>query len=249
MQYLRSLIFVVQMYAALAIMGILFFPLALASRGGAVWACKTFCRWVRWTAGWMIGLRTEVRGTVPEGEVMVAAKHQSFLDIILLYGALPQAKFIMKQELLWTPFVGQYAKRVGCVPVERGKRGAAIKKMLADVSRGLANPGQLVIYPQGTRVAPSRYLPYKVGSHVLYAELGQPCVPAATNVGVFWPRKGIMRKPGLAVVEFLDPIPPGLDRGTFMARLEEVVETRSQDLMREAGFTDFPQETRYLTSS
>lgn len=240
MQYSRSLIFVTQMYAMMAVIGVGFFPVALVSRSGAVWACKSYCRWVRWTAAWMVGLKTEVRGPVPQGEVMVAAKHQSFLDIILLYDALPAARFIMKRELLWMPFIGQYARRIGCVPVERGKRGAAIKKMVQDVAGGMANPGQLVIYPQGTRVAPDRYLPYKVGSHVLYAELGHPCVPAATNVGVFWPRKGILRKPGLAVVEFLDPIPPGMSRGAFMKDLETVVERRSQALMREAGFTDFP---------
>ena len=249
MQYTRSLIFNVQMYVMMAIMGILFFPLALVSRKGAIWTCKTWCRWVMWTARWMVGLKCEVRGKVPEGEVMIAAKHQSFLDIIMIYQAIPAGKFIMKRELLWTPFVGQYAKRVGCVPVARGRRGAAIKKMVADVARGQEIPGQLVIYPQGTRVAPNKYLPYKVGSHVLYSELGQPCVPAATNVGVFWPRKGVLRKPGLAVVEFLDPIAPGRDRAAFLAELEEKVEHRSQELMLEAGFDDFPAETRHLTSA
>lgn len=242
MQYARSLIFVTQMYAMMAVMGVGFFPLALVSRKGAVWACKAYCRWVRWTAGWMVGLKSEIRGPVPQGEVVVAAKHQSFFDIILLYSALPSAKFIMKQELLWTPFIGQYARRIGCVPVARGKRGAAIKKMVEDVAAGATVPGQLVIYPQGTRVAPDRYLPYKVGSHVLYAQLEQPCVPAATNVGVFWPRTGILRKPGVAVVEFLDPIAPGMARGAFMKALEAVVETRSQELMRDAGFSDFPTE-------
>ncbi|WP_323768645.1 lysophospholipid acyltransferase family protein [Marinovum sp.] len=249
MQYARSLLFNIQMYVMLAIMGIGFFPLALASPRGAAFACKTYCRWVRWTAGWMVGLKTEVRGPVPQGEVMVAAKHQSFLDIIMIYSALPAAKFIMKRELLWSPVVGQYAARIGCVPVARGKRGAAIKKMVADVAAGMAKPGQLVIYPQGTRVAPNRYLPYKVGSHVLYAELAQPCVPAATNVGVFWPRHGVLRKPGLAVVEFLPPIPTGLARRDFLERLEDTIERRSIALMQEAGFHDFPEEYRALTSS
>ncbi|NKX40618.1 1-acyl-sn-glycerol-3-phosphate acyltransferase, partial [Rhodobacteraceae bacterium R_SAG2] len=51
-----------------------------------------------------------------------------------------------------------------------------------------------------------------------------------------WPRKGIMRKPGVAVVEFLEPIEPGLERDIFMTTLEERVETRSDALMQEAGF-------------
>ena len=236
MQYARSLLFNFQMYLMLGLMGIAYFPLALASRDGAQWACKTYCRWVRWTAGWMVGLKTEVRGAVPQGEVLVAAKHQSFLDIIIIFSALPAAKFIMKRELLWAPVLGQYAARIGCVPVARGKRGAAIKKMVADVAAGMANPGQLVIYPQGTRVAPGDYRPYKIGTGILYDELDEPCYPAATNVGLFWPRKGILRKPGLAVVEFLEPIPPGMARDAFMTELEQRIEDGSKALMREAGF-------------
>ncbi|MHA6263393.1 lysophospholipid acyltransferase family protein [Arenibacterium sp. CAU 1754] len=235
-QWLRSLVFVVQMYLAMVVIGVIFAPYALISRNGAFAACKFYCRWVFWTARWMVGLRTEVRGTPPTGEVLVAAKHQSFLDIMMIFNAVPRGKFIMKRELLWTPIIGIYAKRLGCVPVNRGKRGAAIAKMVKDVAAEFTDPGQLIIYSQGTRVAPGVKKPYKAGSGVLYAELNEICVPVATNVGVFWPRTGIMRKPGLAVVEFMEPIAAGLSRDAFMAELEKRVETRSDELMREAGF-------------
>ena len=184
----------------------------------------------------MVGLRTEIRGTPPTDAVVVAAKHQSFLDIIMIFGSVPAGKFIMKRELLWTPFLGQYALKIGCVAVNRGQRGKAIKKMVADVSKGTQEAGQLIIYPQGTRIAPGVKAPYKVGSGVLYEQLGQDCVPAATNVGVFWPRHGIYRKPGLAVVEFLPRISAGLDKAAFMTKLEAEVETASEALMQEAGF-------------
>jgi 1-acyl-sn-glycerol-3-phosphate acyltransferase len=108
--------------------------------------------------------------------------------------------------------------------------------MVADVAKGRQAPGQLIIYPQGTRISPGVKAPFKVGSGVLYRDLQQDCVPAATNVGVFWPRKGILRKPGLAVVEFLPRIEAGLDRDSFMARLENEVETASDALLREAGY-------------
>ncbi len=231
-----SLLFVVQMYLAMAVLAVVFFPWALVSRRGALVACKTYCRWVRWTAGWMVGLRTQVRGTPPTDEVVIAAKHQSFLDIILIFGAVPAGKFIMKRELMWAPFLGQYALRIGCVPVDRGKRAQAIRQMVADVARGAAEPGQLIIYPQGTRIAPGVKAPYKVGSAVLYTELGQDCVPVATNVGVFWPKRGIYRKPGVAVVEFLPRIEAGLRKDAFLKRLEQDVEEGSDRLMAEAGF-------------
>lgn len=236
LQWIRSLIFILQMYVMMALMGVFFFIPAMLSRRAAIFGMKTYCVWVRWTASWMVGLTSEVRGQVPDGEVMVASKHQSFLDIILLMGALPAGAFIMKRELMYAPFLGQYALRIGCVPVNRGKRGKAIKKMAEDVRKGRRLPGQLIIYPQGTRIAPGVAASYKVGTFVLYDQLGQTCVPAATNVGVFWPRRGILRKPGHAVLEFLDPIPPGLDQKSFMARLQSAVETRSDALMTEAGF-------------
>ena len=234
LQWLRSAVFLVAIYGGMAVLGILFFPWAMLSRRGARAACFTWCRWVRWSARWMVGLKTEVRGTPPQGEVIIASKHQSFLDIILIFGAVPAGKFIMKRELLMAPVLGQYALRIGCVPVNRGKRGAAISQMLKDVKRGAVEPGQLIIYPQGTRVAPGVKAPYKVGAALLYQQTGQPCVPAATNVGLFCPRKGIYRKPGRAVVEFLPVIEPGLSKQEFLARLEHEVETASDALHQEA---------------
>ncbi|MFD0860062.1 lysophospholipid acyltransferase family protein [Roseovarius aquimarinus] len=236
LQWLRSLAFIVQMYLAMAVIGLVFFPWAIVSARGARTACKLFCIWVRWSLGAMVGLRTEIRGTPPEGEVLIAAKHQSFLDIILIFGAVPAGKFIMKRELMWAPILGQYALRIGCIPVNRGKRGAAVKKMVEDVARGAAQPGQLIIYPQGTRVAPGVAAPYKIGSGAIYSEIGQDCVPVATNVGVFWPKRGILRKPGVAVVEFLPRIEAGVPRAEFMARLETEIEGASNALLTEAGF-------------
>jgi len=236
MRWILSFLFVIQMYLMMAILAIYFVPLAILDRKGAYDGVRTYCRYVRWSARWMVGLRTEIRGEVPQDEVLIASKHQSFLDIIMLVSELPRPKFIMKKELVRAPILGWFALRIGCVPVDRGKRGQAIRKMVDDVARGRALPGQLIIYPQGTRVAPGSYLPYKVGTGVLYEELGQDCVPAATNVGVFWPRTGIYRRPGLAVLEFLPRIPAGRGQPEFLAELERTVETASDALMAEAGF-------------
>ncbi len=211
-------------------------PLAVFDRVWAYRGVRTYCRWVRWTAGWMIGLKSEVRGEVPQDEVLIASKHQSFFDIIMLVSVLPRPKFIMKKQLRWAPILGWFAMRIGCIPVDRGKRGAAIDKMKEDVAKGAALPGQLIIYPQGTRVAPGAMREYKIGTAILYEQLGQDCVPVACNVGVFWPRHAVVRKPGLAVVEFLPRVPAGVGKKKFMTDLEHAVETRSNELMSEAGF-------------
>ena len=233
-QWLRSLVFIFQMYVMLALIGFGFVPLIWFNKKYAMVAIHAYCRWVRWTASWMIGLRSEIRGEPPTDEVIIGAKHQSFFDIILIASALPAPKYIMKKQLVWAPVIGIYAKYTNSIPVDRGKRGQAIKQMVEAV-RSSPTPGQLVIFPQGTRVAAGAKKPYKVGAGVLYRETGQPCVPASTNVGVFWKRHGIMRYPGLAVVEFHPRIEPGLELAEFMERLEDVVENGSNDLMQEAG--------------
>lgn len=234
LQWIRSLLFLVQMYIAMAVLAVIFTPLAVFHRRYAYAAMHSYCRWVRFSARWMVGLRSEVRGTPPTDEVLIAAKHQSFFDILILFSAVPRGRFIMKRELVWAPILGWYALRIGCVPVDRGRRGQAIAAMMVAVREGRQEPGQLLIYPQGTRVAPGAAAPYKVGTAVLYGQLGQECVPAATNVGHFWPRGGILRKPGLAVVEFLPRIAPGLANADFMSTLESAIETASDRLLAEA---------------
>lgn len=233
---LRSLLFDALMYGLILVMGVAFAPMALWSVAGAHRAVKIYARSVLWLLEAICGLRTEVRGTVPTGEVILAAKHQSFLDILILVKVLPRPNFIMKRELRWAPIFGLYAMRIGSTPVNRGARSKAMKDMVARVGVAGPEPRQLVIYPQGTRVLPGAWLPYKIGAGVLYDRLGHVCVPTATNVGVFWSRRSPYRKPGLAVVEFLEPIAPGLPIPVFMARIEAVVESESNRLMREAGF-------------
>jgi 1-acyl-sn-glycerol-3-phosphate acyltransferase len=236
-QWVRSLLFIGQMYLMMGLMGLFFLPWAIADRRGAFAAVHSYCRWVRWTADWMVGLKSEIRGQVPSGNVLIAAKHQSFFDIIMIVSVVPRPKFIMKASLKWAPVLGYYATRIGCVAVDRGKRAQAIKQMVEGVAAGTQEPGQLIIYPQGTRVAPGVTRAYKIGTGVLYDQTGETCVPAATNVGVFWPRHGVRREPGLAVVEFLPVIEPGRPTKAFMADLERAVEAASNRLMAEAGFS------------
>ena len=239
-QWARSLLFCMQMYVVMALMAVVLSPWAAVDRRGARFTVRAYCRWVRWTAAWMVGLRSEIRGVVPQGEVLIAAKHQSFFDVIMMVSVLPRPKFIYKSSLDYVPIVGSYARWLGCVPVNRGQRAVAIRDMVASVTSSTAPPGQLIIYPQGTRVSPGAQAPFKVGGAALYAEIAQACVPVATNVGVFWPRTAVFRKPGLAVVEFLPSIAPGLEKEPFMEQLQQMVEQNSDKLMAEAGFEVVP---------
>lgn len=236
MQWLRSFVLLLSMYTLLPVMGLAYLVPSIISRRAAIHGVRTYSSSVVRLADWIAGIKTEVRGPVPNGAVLIAAKHQSFFDILVLVSKLERPRFIMKRELVWAPVLGWYALRIGCVPVIRGKRGQAIRKMLDDVKAGQAEPGQLIIYPQGTRVAPGSVRAYKIGAGLIYRDLGQDCVPVAVNVGLFWPKSGILKTPGKAIVEFMDPIAPGLDPEVLVKALETSVEERSNALMKEARF-------------
>lgn len=235
-QWLRSLLFAAQMYLVLPLLALVFLPFAFFNRRLVYVYVKTYARYCRWSLAWMVGLKTEVRGEIPTDECLIASKHQSFLDVILIISVAWQPRVIIKRELHYLPVFRFFGSRMGNVPVNRGTRGKAIAKMKADVESGKNLPGQLLIYPQGTRTAPGAKAPYKIGTGLLYEQTEMDCVPAATNVGVFWPKRGVYRKQGTAVLEFLPRIEAGKPRGEFMAEMEQVIEAASDKLMAEAGF-------------
>ncbi len=236
MLLIRSQITDFLMYLIMAVIGILFAPAAIWSREGAYWVIKTYCATIFWLLRTLCNLKVEFRGEVPQGDVLICSKHMSFLDIMMLAYILPRPKFIMKKQLKWAPIIGIYGLRIGSTPVARGKKGAAIQEMVDDIEGKSSSGGQLIIFPQGTRVLPGANNPYRVGAGVIYSKMGQTCVPVATNAGVFWARRSPYRYPGTAVIEFLDPIPKGMEVRPFIEKLEEVIEENSNRLMLEAGY-------------
>lgn len=234
MTHLRGCLLVLWTYLLMAIMGILCAPFAaFGPRRWTLGIMQTYVRLEFLGARLICGMRPEIRGPIPQGEVIIAAKHQSFLDIMMLTLALDRPRFVMKRSLVWAPVLGFYARRMGCVAVDRGAGGKALRDMVATAAAD-AEPGQLVIFPQGTRVAPGVVAPWKSGVAGLQEALALPVIPVATNAGHFWPRSGVARRPGAPVVAFLAPIPPGLPRAELMAELKARIEPASDALLAEA---------------
>ncbi|MBD3805193.1 MAG: 1-acyl-sn-glycerol-3-phosphate acyltransferase [Rhodobacteraceae bacterium] len=185
-----------------------------------------------------LGLRYELRGTPPTGDCIVAAKHQSFFDILILANHLPRRAFVMKKVLLRVPIMGWFAHKAGCIPIDRSKGSEAMKVMLEAVEEARATHGlgQLIIYPEGTRVPPGERRRYKQGAGVIAEATGLPVVPVATNAGLFWSKRGWPILSGVAVTEFLPPIEPDGNAAAMLKAIEAVVEPQSDALMAEAGF-------------
>lgn len=235
---LRSLAFDLWLYGSMAVMGIVLAPAAALSRSAAYWAMRVYCAQALWMLRRICGLRVAIRGPVPTGAVLIAAKHQSFLDVIILMRTLPRPKFVMKRSLIYAPILGLYALRIGAAPIQRARGASAIRSMRRRIGAQAAEAGQTVIYPQGTRVAPETPVedaPYRRGIGALYRDAGVPCTPVATNAGLFWGRNSLMRRPGLAVVSFLPEIPAGLPTKDFMARIETEIETAAAALIAEGA--------------
>lgn len=229
--WLRSLAFIIQMYLVMAVMALFVTPIALLSREVSYWGIRMYCRWVRLSAHMIVGLKSEVRGEIPQGPVLICAKHQSFFDILIFCSVIDRPRFVMKKQILKLPIVGFYAHRIGCIAVDRGKGSVAVRQMLDGMAKRLPKAGPLIIYPQGTRVPPGVSKRYRIGAGILYESFSDGCVPVATNVGIFWPKAAIVRRPGLAVVEFLPRISGGQEIDSFMQELETVIESHSNRLM------------------
>ncbi|MDP5308043.1 lysophospholipid acyltransferase family protein [Paracoccus spongiarum] len=239
-QYLQNLLFYVHAGLATLLIGLVGLPwVALRGRPAANGIATRWIGYMLWAARLHLRVHCEIRGTPPEGDCIVAAKHQCFLDILVIANALPQRAFIMKREVMRVPVMGWYAWKIGCIPIDRSRGRDALRAIAKQVNQRLASDeglGQLIIYPEGTRTRPGEHRDYKHGVGTLRLATRLPVVPVAVNAGLFWPRKGWGVRPGRAVVEFLPAIPPEMPREAFMPRLRAEIEANSDRLMQEAGF-------------
>lgn len=233
--FLRSLIFNVLFYSNMMIVMIIAIPtLALPYP-----FLRAFGRYYAWSGLWLLrvlcGVSVEWRGRekIPKGGCIVACKHQSMWETFAVFALFWDPTIVIKRELMWVPLFRWYALKARLIPIDRGTRVKAIKRMTTMARKEAANSRQIVIFPEGTRRPPGAEPRYMSGVAFLYGELATPCVPVALNSGLFWPRRSLLRFPGTVLVEVLDPIPPGLDRRKFLARLQNELEKASARLVAE----------------
>jgi 1-acyl-sn-glycerol-3-phosphate acyltransferase len=232
----RSLLFNTLFYLNLMVLMVLGLPtmlfgrraiFALARLWGAisVWLLETIC-----------GLRLEYRGVenIPPGALLIAAKHQSFLETFALLKYAPDFAIILKRQLTYVPLFGLYLIMSQQIAIDRGRGRQALTQISAAARSVFAAGRQVFIYPEGTRRLPGAPPLYKQGAAALYAATEVPCLPVGVNTGLFWRRRGFLRRPGVAVIEYLPVIAPGLDRTIFAKQLQASIETACDRLNAEA---------------
>lgn len=237
---LRSILFQIFFWTWAILINIAWLPsLALPRRvlvrGMEIWAGVSL-----WGLKHIAGLDYEVRGreNLPVGAALVASKHLSMWETMAAHLLLSDPAQIMKRELLRIPVYGWYAQKVGMIVIDRDAHAKAVRTMIADAKTRLAEGRPILIFPEGTRQPLGAPPAYKPGVAALYGGLDLPCVPMAHNSGLYWPRRGLLRKPGRIIVEFLPAIPPGLRRQAFMDELERRIEGATARLLAEGGYRE-----------
>ena len=151
-----------------------------------------------------------------DGRAIIAAKHMSMLEVAVLVTHVPNSFFIMKRELLWIPIYGWAFWRIGLIGVNRARGATNMNLLATKVTKNIMKGMTLIIFPEGTRVAPKQHIPLKRGLLFLAANLKLPITPVGTDTGLYWPKRGKM-KPGTANVYFEQELPS-------TATLEEIGE-------------------------
>jgi len=235
----RSLLFAVLLYAWTVGLSILYLPLLFVPRKLLAIFVAIWLRGIAKITSTSLGIRYQIRGVEnrPSGPAIYASKHQSAWETLFFRLIVPDCAFVLKRDLMWIPLWGWYVWRMGMIGIDRAAGVQSIKKMIACTHEMLATGRSIVVFPQGTRVTPGTKSPYLSGIAAIYRELNVSVVPIALNSGLFWPRRRFTKFPGTIIVEFLQPIPPGLKRAEFMEKLEFQIEDASNRLEIEARQT------------
>lgn len=222
MDALRTWVFRIVFYGMSVVM-VLLVPVVALFGTRVLRAHADFWAWqLQWLVRNIVGARVRIEGTVPEGQLLFAAKHESYFEALELTRMLGSPATVMKRELTKIPLWGWAAQRYGTIVVDREANAAALRSMMREAQKARATGRSVLIFPEGTRVPPGETPPLRSGFAGLYRALDLPVVPVAVQSGAVWPRKGLMHK-GEIVFHFGEAIPTGLPRREVEARVHAAI--------------------------
>jgi 1-acyl-sn-glycerol-3-phosphate acyltransferase len=224
MQLLRSTAFNIIMFGSGTLLSLWGYLVARFLPGGILPVAKLWGRICLWALRVCCGISLEAEGLehLPAGGAVIAAQHQSALDIMIWLAIVPRPVFVFKKELKRIPLFGSLLEPAGMIPVNRGGGSSALRDMVTNASKAVAAGRQLIIFPEGTRVAYGVRGQIRNGVVALTQNVRVPVLPAATNAGMRWGRKAYGKTPGPVHVTILPPLPVGMTREQIVTRLEEV---------------------------
>lgn len=202
-------------------------------RGATTWVIRRYVKRMVQAMRVFAGITLEVRGRerLPTVSFIIASKHSSWGDGFATYDQFDDLAFVTGDHLEKFPLLGAVLKKLGAIVVNScGGREArnSLKHRGADAH---AEGRKILIYPEGHLAKVGEKYRYRSGVWHMYRDFDMPVVPLASNLGLFWPQEEYRKFPGTATLEFLEPIPTGLGKDEFLARLEAAVEGRTAELV------------------
>jgi len=238
---MRSLAFNILFWLISGLYVLMCAVLALVPGKGAVrWGVRRYVKRMVWLMRTVGGVKPEARGRerLPKGPFIIAAKHSSYGDGFLMYDQFEEIAFVTGDHLERFPFVGRVLAKLGAIVVDNCGGPEARKDLSASFVRAADEGRPVLIYPEGHLARVGEKHRYRSGVWHMQETSGWPVVPVATNLGLRWQCEDWEKTPGVAVIEFLDPIPPGLPKTEFMERLERAVEGHTTRLIAEGHVAD-----------
>jgi 1-acyl-sn-glycerol-3-phosphate acyltransferase len=220
---IRSLLFLLIFYSVTVVAVFAALLVALAGRRPLRRFAMAWVGFHGWCVRWILGIRTRIEGVVPQGPVLIAAKHQSFFDPLGLVRITDSPAAVMKRQLADIPLWGWLARRYGAISVDRSGGAAALRRMMREAEEAVAEGRSILIFPEGTRVLPGAQPALQGGFSGLYRRFGLAVVPVALDSGRLWPRHSLIRRSGLLTLRFGEPLPPGLPRAELERRVHAAI--------------------------
>jgi 1-acyl-sn-glycerol-3-phosphate acyltransferase len=211
MSALRSLIYAIIFYPATLVLAVGGVIAALFGRKPMLRAIVAWADHNHWLAEHVLGITVRVEGAIPPEPALIAVKHQSMFETTEMVRLTNLPVIVVKRELTQIPFVGQLMRRYGVIAVERSAGAKALRSLVEEGKRALAEGRSVIIYPEGTRVRPTETPDLKPGFAALYRALGLPVVPVAVDSGRVWGR-GLTKRAGIVTFKVGETIPAGLPR-------------------------------------
>lgn len=224
MIWLRSALFNIWFFAATFVMGAIGVPVRWFAPHRALWVAQRWAALVLDGAEVLCDIRTVVVGRehLPtHGAALIASQHQSAFDTLIWLRLVPSVSYIFKAELARIPLFGPLLVPAGQIPVDRGASFSAVRSLLRGADWAVANERQMVIFPEGTRVAPGTEAELRPGIAAIAARTGLPVIPVATDSGLRWGRRSFLKTPGPIHVFVGPPIPAGLSQSVLLETLRE----------------------------
>ncbi len=240
--FIRSTIFNLCFYVLTGICCIILLPTLVLPRKYYMAVVYGFVHTTAFLEKYILGLTYEIRGKeyLPDsGSYIVAAKHQSAYETFKLHILFNDPAIVLKKELLKVPLWGRYLAKSDVIAIDRSTPKIAIKSLQDGAKRVMAQGRSIVIFPQGTRVAPdvsAKEKPYKIGIIRIQEATNLPIIPMALNTGIFYPKHKWCKKSGTVIFEFLPPVLPSKDKkaGDILKKLETDIEEKTAQIMEEA---------------